>query len=131
MTAIPVLEAACTGLLMPSESDAPFETFVWADVSEFPISAPQLRQLLGQPGDTPVETTSLEDLFANIAFAQDWHDPVQQEQVPRFHSLLEAINTQLSQVQVFRVGTVNIQVLIVGQLSSGEIGGVTTSLVET
>lgn len=131
MSAISILEAACAGLLMPSESDEPFEIFVWPDASELPISSTQLLQLMGQSEDTLVESTALDDLFAKIAFEQEWHDDVQQEQVPRFQALLETINTQLSQVQVFRVGTINIDVLIVGLLSSGEIGGVKTKLVET
>jgi Nuclease A inhibitor-like protein len=96
MTSISILEAACAGLLMPSESDYPLETFVWpttpttggGDASVLPMSATQLRQRIGQDEDTLVEATTLDDLFANIAAEQDWHDDVQRQQVVRFQALL-------------------------------------------
>jgi Nuclease A inhibitor-like protein len=149
MTSISILEAACAGLLMPSESDYPLETFVWPTTmttggggtasTVLPISATQLLQRIGQDDneDTLVELTTLDDLFANIAFEQDWYDDIQRQQVVRFQALLQTIRAQLGQIQVFRVGTIDIQVYIIGRLlhgSTGEddmIGGIKTKLVET
>jgi Nuclease A inhibitor-like protein len=143
MTSISILEAACAGLLMPSESDYPLETFVWPTCgdpskSDWPISATQLRQRIGLDEDTLVELTTLDHVLANIALEQDWHDDYQRQQVVRFQALLQTIHSHLCQIQVFRVGTINIHVYIIGVLqhgcSSGEqymIGGIKTKLVET
>ena len=64
------------------------------------------------------------------AFAKEWHDEFQRKNVPRFQSLINCINTNLNNVKVFRVGTINIDVYIIGSVENG-LAGFKTKLIET
>lgn len=124
------LEQASQGLMMPSESDYPFETFVWSGQAMEPLTPKQLLQLTGNPPETPVESIDLDNLFRNVAQPKEWHDTIQQANVVKFQTLMQTLKANLNDLQVYRVGSVEIEVFIVGR-NDNDLAGLTTKVIET
>ncbi|NJK60622.1 MAG: nuclease [Oscillatoriales cyanobacterium SM2_1_8] len=121
------LTAAAADLQMPSESEYPFE--VWVSTSQdWPDVEAAIATQAPQP--EPVEIVDLAHLFRNVAYAKSWHDDLQQAQVPKFQALMAALNDALTDLRVYRIGTVEVEVYILGKFAGG-IAGLRTKLVET
>jgi hypothetical protein len=128
---IPILQKASEGLLMPSESEYPFEPFVWSGQVEEPLVPKKLLELTAYPQDLPVETVAVDYLFRHLAQHQDWHDEQQKEDVQKYQQLVEVLKNNLSDLQVYRVGERNIDVYIIGKTQTGDLAGLATKVVET
>jgi len=128
MTIIETLLKATDGLLMPSESEYPFEAFRW--VGENELTNQKLLELTSHPADSPVETVALDYLFRNVAHEKEWHDEVQKANVSKFQNLVSTLEKNLTDIKVYRVGTIDIDVYIVGK-NEGELAGLSTKVVET
>lgn len=130
MSIVETLRQASNGLLMPSESEYPFEVVHWEGQAREELTNQKLLQLAGHPTDSPVETVELDYFFRNAAEEKEWHDEVQKANVPRFHSLVETLKGSLSNINVYRVGTINIDIYILGE-ADGNLAGLSTKVVET
>ncbi|NJM45665.1 MAG: nuclease [Alkalinema sp. RU_4_3] len=130
---VPALEAAVANLFWISETDAAFDLIQWPDKTSVdqPIDAPTLQQWLGLPEDTAVETCELESFFAIATESQDWHGEEEKAIVKRYQALVKLLTTGLNQCQVFRFGTINIEIYIVGQTPDKLWLGLHTQAVET
>jgi hypothetical protein len=118
--AVDALQKASRGLSMPSESDAPFEAFLWDGGGD--LTGDRLLQLAYQPKGTTVEEDTLEGLFRTVPAADRG----------LFQKLQQVIQQQLSGVKVFRVGDEAAKdVYIVGKARDGKLAGLKTSVVET
>lgn len=126
------LQHATSGLLWMSESDYPFEAFVWDIKGTMNSLTPQqlLRHTRHAP-DTPVETLEVDRFFARATRAQDWHDESQAQEVRQYQELVKRLQDTLQQVLVYRLGTVEIDIYIVGKTPSGNWAGLSTKAVET
>ena len=112
------LQQASQGLLMPH----PFAPFVWSGQAHALLTHAKLLELSGQPSDLRVTTTDLDDLLRNVAEPLDWHDAEQQRLVPRFQALKAVLHARLSDLTVYRVGAVQVQVYIIGR-SGDDLAG--------
>ncbi|AFY91988.1 nuclease A inhibitor family protein [Chamaesiphon minutus] len=125
---IDLLKQVTTDLLWSSESDYPFEIVTWdRGVAMTPTA---LFSKLANP-DAAIETISLTDLFAPVLTVENWYEDAELAQVKRFTDLLHAIESNLADVKVFRVGEVEIAIYIVGKTPDGEPIGLKTHAVET
>ncbi len=124
------LDQASRELLMPSESDSPFAPFIWAGQASEPLTPERLLHLTEHPSDAPVETTDLDYLFRNVAQPEEWHDAIQQANVAKFRSLMQVLKTNLEDLHVYRIGSVEIAIYIVGKNGS-DLAGLTTKVIET
>ena len=113
---------------MPSESEYPFEAFRWLGENE--LTNQKLLELTSHPADSPVETVALDYLFRNVAHEKEWHDEVQKANVSKFQNLVSTLEKNLTDIKVYRVGTIDIDVYIVGK-NEGELAGLSTKVVET
>jgi len=120
------LSTLSKGLLYPSESDYPLEAFRWRAATLIPET---ILSRSHKPSDTSIETIALEDFFAPVVTDQDWFEDEDREIAQRFRELQAAIAT-LENVQVFRVGQIEIDVYIVGAIGS-DVVGLKTTVVET
>jgi histidine triad (HIT) family protein len=124
MTKHPVVDAlvkASKDLLMPSESDAPFEPLLWDDPGK-PLSPDVVRKLAGAGKKTAVEELTLDALFKVVP----------SEDQANFQKLAAALKQQLSGVKVYKVGDeAEREVYIVGKTSDGKLAGLKTTVVET
>ncbi len=123
------LKQASEGLLFLSESDAPFEVVRWPTQGQ--LTPAKLLQLTNHPPDAPVEVVNVDEFFAIATVEEDWHDEEEREIVQRFQHLVSVLKQNLSNIQVYRVGQINIDAYIVGVTPSGHSMGLSTKLVET
>lgn len=123
------LKQASKGLLFLSESDAPFEVIHWQTQGE--LTPAKLLQLTNHPPDAPVKVVSVDEFFAIATSSEDWHDEGERETVQRFQNLVSVLKQNLSNIQVYRVGSTDIDAYIVGVSPSGNWMGLSTQLVET
>jgi hypothetical protein len=82
-------------------------------------------------GDLPVTEVELDDFFRIATEQQDWHGPEEQETVARFRGLLRILKENLTDIRVYRVGEVEVDVFVIGKTWSGDYAGVSTKVVET
>ena len=123
------LQQASQGLLWLSESDYPFEIVYW------PEKNPTIKQKLLQDdhneSDKTFETITLEKFFKLATCKQDWQNQTEKEEVDRYQTLVQLLQEKLTDVTVYRVGKVEIDIYILGKTESGAICGLSTKVVET
>ncbi len=122
-TTLENITAAADGLQMMSETDAPFTPYTWDAATPFSPEALANGQ--------PIQTISLEQFFGNATSVQDWHGEAEKATVSQFQQLVEVLKAELTDIQVYRVGEINIDAYILGKDSAGNVVGLKTQLVET
>jgi len=127
MTIAETLTQDSQGLLMPSESEYPFEVFVWEDVE---LTPQKILELTNYPPATSIEEVELDYFFRNVATEKDWHDKIQKENVAKFQNLVQVIKDNLAELRVYRIGTIDVNVYIVGKTNDG-VAGLATKVIET
>lgn len=120
------LESAANGLLMMSESDYPF---TWFETPEDQLDEKLILQLAGKPEGSVIEKTNLDHLLRNMTNTSS--GAVNQETAKKFSSLSSGIKEELTDVVVYRVGEIQIEVLIAGITKEGKVAGMRTQLIET
>jgi hypothetical protein len=133
---IDLLKQATTDLLWLSESDYPFEIVTWGkDVDLTPealfSNLPDVNNALLRQSGYEIETMTVADFFAPVLTIEDWYQAEELAQVDRYTDLLDAIDTHLTDVKVFRLGEVEIAIYIVGKTPDGDPIGLKTHAVET
>ena len=106
---------ATKGLLFPSEYDAPLEPFVW-ERAENTLS--EIRRLCQRPKE-PCKVVSLDEFFEGL------------EEEEGFAALAEILRSALNDVKVYRFGTANLTIYVVGKDAQGRLVGFKTAAVET
>jgi Nuclease A inhibitor-like protein len=123
------LHAAVQGLSYRSETNRPFEVFVWPE--DGPLTPETLRKLGGHPADAEVTERPLEDFFKILTTEENWHEAAEKETVRQYRALLELIRTHLMEPKVYRVGETEVTIYIVGRTPAGNWAGLKTWAVET
>jgi hypothetical protein len=124
------LEQAASGLLFMSESDYPFETVRWEALAE--VTPEHLRAATGSAPEATVATESVADFFRVASSEADWKSAGEIATARRYQTLARVLLENLADVRVYRIGEVNIPVLIVGRnASTGNWLGLSTRVVET
>ena len=78
-----------------------------------------------------VENVGLGEFFHDLIQDQEWHDADGKKTVEKYRNLLTVLKEHLTDVKVFKVGEVEIDIYIVGQTATGDWAGVMTTAVET
>src|SRR5437879_623342 len=115
-----ILRKAAEGLEYPSESDAPFDPFLWKANgcrAEAVIAAHAGK-------DHKLQEVPLDHFFAQLNDSQD---------ADRFRALRRALESQLTNVRVFRAsdGSAKVDIYLVGKTRSGNWAGLHTTSIET
>lgn len=124
------LEQASNGLFMISESEYPFSVVSWENAGQETLTSNQVLDLTGHPQDTLVEIVDIDHFFRNCAVEKEWHDEQQKQDVKKFQELVNTLKSELTEIQVYRVGTINIDVYILGK-NVNDLVGISTQVVET
>jgi hypothetical protein len=123
------LTQATDGLLFMSESDHPFAPVRWSGATE--LTPATLRRLTGHDEAAPVETRSVDDLFRLAAAEPAWKSAPALETARRYQHLLRLLNDQLTDLRVYRIGHISLDVYIIGRSAAGNWLGLSTHIVET
>ena len=155
---VALLREATSGMLFTSESDYHMTIFQLSPSSSMPqtITIENAKSVFISTTNIPsdihsshrqdwtsniaVEEKSLDWFFGRYTIAQDWWEPSQQAELPRWKHVLALLNQNISDVQVFRIGQANdsvlygsIDVFILGQCQCDPLTwvGIHTISVET
>ena len=123
------LKEATKGLLFMSESDYPFEIIHWDKTQE--ITPDFLRKEAKKSANDPVEERSVDEFFKQAASMQDWHGNDEKVTAQQYQALVKLLKERLTDLKVYRVGSVNLTVFIVGKDQAGDWVGLSTQVVET
>ncbi|HSU67066.1 MAG TPA: nuclease A inhibitor family protein [Tepidisphaeraceae bacterium] len=115
------LKKAVDGLTYPSESDEPFEAFVWK-----PAGAPSARDAVVAHGgkDRAIAQVAVEQFFSQLDDTDD---------AKRYRALQKTLQSTLADLAIFRVGEgeVRVDVYLVGKTHAGNWAGLHTVSIET
>lgn len=125
------LQDAARGLLYPSETDAALEPFTWQNIKDDFFSIEKLLLVTRHKPNTPVDGLELADFFAPVNRIEEWMDEGERQTAERFKDLESALEDLLTDISVYRIGEVNVDVYIVGRTADGYYAGISTKLVET
>lgn len=120
------LQQASEGLLFISENDYPLTAFVWEKAADG-FNTDTLLAKSGHPAGTLVETRTVDNFFRN-AIRDDLYG---EEAAARFRQVVELLKTRLTDIQVYRLGEISIDVYVIGKTANGDLAGYTTRLIET
>jgi Nuclease A inhibitor-like protein len=115
-TLLTTLKQATTGLLYPSEYDAPLEPFVWEQADNTPTEVCRLSE---QPLTNRCQTVSANVFFGELS------------EVEGFSDVYETLQGVLTDIRVYRFGEANMTVYVVGRDARGRLAGFKTLAVET
>ncbi|MGB3202429.1 MAG: nuclease A inhibitor family protein [Nodosilinea sp.] len=121
------LEEAIAGLWYPSETDAPLAIAIYADPK---LDATALGQQLGANAES-FQHQSAEDFFRRIFDNFYWSTPQGGQLTQRYKHLQEVLQAHLQDLHCYRVGTVDVNLYLLGHHPSGCYVGVYTHMVET
>jgi hypothetical protein len=125
------LATATTGLLFPSESDSPLTPYTWTAQGVAPPSPEALREALGRPPETRVEIEEAEDFFEGLTEPRRGATAEEKAEAARFRALARLLEQQLTDLRVYRVGEVDVDIYLLGHHPSGAWLGLRTHAVET
>lgn len=123
-----LLLKATEGLLYSSESDYPFEFFSNSQTSFLP-SPQQFTSLIGQSGQQVTQVSFDEffnQLLRNLRFSG-----AEASTLKRYQVLRQLFKNQFTNLTVYRVGKIDVQVYITGVNSSCGMVGLKTISIET
>lgn len=118
-----ILKKLSGGLSYQSESDFPVKPFFEKGGGRKSFEAKK-----------PSRRLDFDSFFATATADEDWHGPEEKESARRFRELVKALQTNLSDLKVYKVGTADgaeFDVYVVGKTRDGDFVGVTTKVVET
>ena len=112
------LRIAVDGLTYPSESDEPFEVFVWPSTGGTARYAVQVQ----------AKSTAISEMSVDSFFDELLDDP----QADRFRASKQLLTANLSDLSVFRVHQGSeLDVYVIGKTADGDWAGLKTLSMET
>ncbi|MEA5572343.1 nuclease A inhibitor family protein [Calothrix sp. UHCC 0171] len=126
------LKQACDRLLFISESEYPWEVFLWEFAEEKPeISSDLIFQQIDKSADNKIEFIDIDSLFAIATLEQSWHGEAEKATVKKYQHLVKSLQENLRDIKVARIGEIEIDIYILGKTSSNDIAGLFTKVIET
>jgi hypothetical protein len=122
-------KTATDGLLFMSESDYPFEIHEWGNLPQ--VNPEYIKRAAGLPPDTSVEETTVENFFRPAVQSYDGQSETARSTSERYRQLVQLIHNNLTDVTVYKLGTINMPVFIAGKTTSGNWMALSTRVVET
>ncbi len=113
-----------------SETDAEiFPFFVANDMPEMPVGL--LLKTAGRPSDSQVEQRGFDEFFDRLTRVYENSNEMAKLAAARFAELRELLRSNLTALCVFKFGSIQLDVLVVGFDPEGNVRGIRTTAVET
>lgn len=123
------LKKAVEGLYYISETDAEILPFA-GEKAESVTKEEILRQTKNAP-DAQVEERNFDEIFARLTKIQDWFGAEEKATAAKFAALRDLLQKNLKDLKVFKIGSIQIDIYIVGLDAAGNLAGIRTKAVET
>jgi hypothetical protein len=121
------IKKSTAGLTYISETDAAVETYNGGHVDSVNIS----HFVPNKTGSGKYEQISPERFFERLTTERDWYGPREKEIARRFAELEKLLRENLSDLTVFRIGRIQIDIYVVGLDAEDNLIGIKTKAVET
>jgi hypothetical protein len=124
------LQKAVENLFYMSETDAEIVTF-FAECTGPENSKETVLAATGKSSDSPVEERDFDEFFARLTRVYEGANDQAKATAERFSRLGTLLGENLEDVKVFKVGSIRLDVFVVGRDRSGNLIGIRTFAVET
>jgi hypothetical protein len=128
---VPSLKSAVRGLLYRSEVDYPIEVVWWPRQEVKELDTKALLRYEKYPHGTRVETVNFDFFFGVPTTSQEWHNANERKEVKRYQQLVKLLKENLSDLRVFKVGDIQVDIYVGGRSDTGDWVGLYTNSVET
>ncbi len=125
------LQSALSGLLYRSESDYPLEMIHWARVSDKQVDEEFILLQLGLDAGEKIEEQDAQKFLDECCQMQDWFSESERSMVQNFQILRGLLKQNLRNMRLFRIGELEVTVLLVGEDKNSDLSGFKTTSVET
>ena len=126
-----VLKSLTEDLLFTSESDYPFEIFVWELKTET-ITSENINQYIPTVReDTLIDLFVVEKILRVMARSRPYYAAERREKANRFKQIITFFETQVTDSKAFKIGTIERDVYIIGKIADSHIIGLKSISVET
>ena len=126
------LSSAVKGMDLMSEGDFGWDSVLLSGAGTTKPTADDFAKALGLPAGTPVEVDDVDDWFANhTGFDPSADDDFDKTQLAQYASVKSLLQQNLTDIQVFRTGTIDVGTYIVGRTANGDLVGIHSTAVET
>lgn len=123
------IREACCGLVYISETDAPIEFFEGGVVKK--LTKKTVSEQAGHPSNSRAEESDFDKFFARLTRAEDWHPSERKADAKRFAKLKKILEEELTDLSVFKIGKIQLDIYAVGLDKDGRLIGIKTKAVET
>ncbi len=123
------IKTAASGLWYISETDA--EIFPFTGSKADAVTKENLLTQIGKPPNTPVEERGFEEMLARFITIQDWFGDEEKANAEKFAALKSLLEKNLTDLKVFKVGRIEVEIYFVGLDAEGNLAGIQTKAVET
>ncbi|MBS2031190.1 MAG: hypothetical protein JST54_25035 [Deltaproteobacteria bacterium] len=126
------LNSAVKGMDLLSEGDFGWDAVLLSGAGTSKPTADDFSKALGLPAGTPVEVDDADDWFANrTGIDPGADDDFSKQQSAQYASVKALLSQNLTDIQVFRTGTIDVGTYIVGRTPNGDLVGIHSTAVET
>lgn len=115
------LKKLANNLLWMSESDYPFQVLLGEDK----------KKLLPEDPEAAIEVICIDDFFAPALRRQNREKEEDLAELKQYQSLIDFLKTNLKDIKVYRIGSIEIDIYIIGKTESGNYAGLLTKAIET
>ncbi len=123
------IKNAAEGLWYISETDA--EIFPFTGSKADAVTKENLLDQIGKPPDARVEERGFEEMFKRFITIQDWFGDEEKAIAEKFAALKSVLEKNLTDLKVFKVGRIELDIYFVGLDKEGNLAGFQTKAVET
>jgi hypothetical protein len=123
------IKTAADGLWYISETDA--EIFPFTGSKADAVTKENLLAQIGKPPDTPVEERGFDEMLARFITIQDWFGDEEKATAEKFAALKSLLEKNLTDLKVFKIGRIEVDIYFVGLNAEGKLAGIQTKAVET
>jgi hypothetical protein len=123
------LGALVRDLIYVSETTSPIEVFSGSEAGE--VSADEISRQTGRHASDPIKEISPDEFFGRLTQMKDWYRQREIERAEGYMELKVSLETNLTDLRVFTIGRIQIDIYVVGLDQYGRLMGIRTKAVET
>lgn len=120
-----------SALLYPSESDEPITYFEMDLSTQEPIGIANFKMFNGIAPEIASTEIAFEAFFKPLIEVQDWFGEDEKKWAADALSLKNLLLEKLTDMQLFKIGTIEISIFLFGKSEDHHWEGITTKVIET
>lgn len=118
-------------LLFPSESDEPVDYISFENVrGAGPLTIEAFRCVAALPESTLIQERDPVEFWSKVTEYHEWYDDFEQRRTASFQKIKLLLEENLTGLQYFEVGEVEVKLFVLGR-SEDKIEGITTTAIRT